>query len=180
MKKVIKPSKQPTKKRSKQTAETAKLKIAIGKISTQLVKDHPKLIKGGGSLGITELLFSKILIKGGKLSLKTRGYIIEFLIDIAPQVNKLKQELITKLLENLKELRFNNDNFENIIKINEEFDKDLYDYDIKDDIQDQIGALSEEIKEYISILDISIVYMCICLVYTCVCLVYAWYIHDIY
>ena len=157
MKKVIKPSKQPTKKRSKrskQTTETAKLKIAIGKISTQLVKDHPKLIKGGGSLGITELLFSKILIKGGKLSLKTRGYIIEFLIDIAPQVNKLKQELITKLLENLKELRFNNDNFENIIKINEEFDKDLYDYDIKDDIQDQIGALSEEIKEYISILDI--------------------------
>ena len=154
MKKVIKPSKQPTKKRSKQTTETAKLKIAIGKISTQLVKDHPKLIKGGGSLGITELLFSKILIKGGKLSLKTRGYIIEFLIDIAPQVNKLKQELITKLLENLKELRFNNDNFENIIKINEEFDKDLYDYDIKDDIQDQIGVLSEEIKEYISILDI--------------------------
>jgi hypothetical protein len=60
MKKVIKPSKQPTKKR---TAETAKLTIAISKIAAQLVKDHPKLIKGGGSLGITELLFSKILIK---------------------------------------------------------------------------------------------------------------------
>ena len=160
MKKVIKPLKQPTKKRSKQrtqTTETAKLKIAIGKISTQLVKDHPKLIKGGGSLGITELLFSKILIKGGKLSLKTRGYIIEFLKDIAPQVNKLKQELITKLLEHLakKESTVIDDKiYINIIYINNELMKGLYDYDIKDDIQDQIGALSEEIKEYIAILDI--------------------------
>ena len=156
MKKVIKPSKQPTKKRSKQTAETAKLKIAIGKISTQLVKDHPKLIKGGGSLGITELLFSKILIKGGKLSQQTRGYIITFLKDIAPQVNKLKQELITKLLEHLigKDIIDETNIFENIIDINKEFVKDLYEYDIRDDIQDQIGALSEEIKEYIAILDI--------------------------
>ena len=157
MKKVIKPSKQPTKMRSlrnQRSLRTAKLTIAISKIASQLVKDHPKLIKGGGSLGITELLFSKILIKGGKLSQQTRGYIITFLKDIAPQVNKLKQELIRKLLENLKELRFNNDNFENIININREFVKDLYEYDIEDDIQDQIGALSEEIKEYISILDI--------------------------
>jgi hypothetical protein len=159
MKKVIKPSKQPTKKRSKrskQTAETAKLKIAIDKISTQLVKDHPKLIKGGGSLGITELLFSKILIKGGKLSQQTRGYIITFLKDIAPQVNKLKQELITKLLEHLigKDIIDETNIFENIIDINKEFVKDLYEYDIRDDIQDQIGALSEEIKEYIAILDI--------------------------
>ena len=163
MKKVIKPSKQPTKKRSKrstqrtQTAETAKLKIAIGKISTQLVNDHPKLIKGGGSLGITELLFSKILIKGGKLSLKTRGYIITFLKDIAPQVNKLKQELIRKLLEHLidkKDIIDETNIYKNIIDINKEFVKDLYEYEIKDDIQDQIGNLSEEIKEYISILDI--------------------------
>ena len=162
MKKVIKPSKQPTKKRSKQrtqrtqTAETAKLKIAIGKISTQLVKDHPKLIKGGGSLGITELLFSKILIKGGKLTPITRGYIIDFLKDIAPQVNKLKQELITKLLEHLigKDIITETNFFVNIININREFGKDLYDYDINDDIQDQIGNLSEEIKEYIAILDI--------------------------
>jgi hypothetical protein len=156
MKKVIKPSKQPTKKRSKQTAETAKLKIAIGKISTQLVKDHPKLIKGGGSLGITELLFSKILIKGGKLSQQTRGYIIEFLIDIAPQVNKLKQELIRKLLENLigKDIIIETNICKNIIDINGEFDKGLYEYEIKDDIQYQIGNLSDEIKEYIAILDI--------------------------
>ena len=163
MKKVIKPSKQPTKKRSKrstqrtQTTETAKLKIAIGKISTQLVKDHPKLIKGGGSLGITELLFSKILIKGGKLSLKTRGYIIDFLKDIAPQVNKLKQELIRKLLEHLakKESTVIDDKiYINIIYINNEFMKGLYDYDIKDEEQKNLGNLKEEIKEYIAILDI--------------------------
>jgi len=156
MKKVIKPLKQPTKKRSKQTAETAKLTIAISKIASQLVKDHPKLIKGGGPLGITELLFSKILIKGGKLTQQTRGYIIDFLKDIAPQVNKLKQELITKLLEHLigKDIITETNFFVNIININREFGKDLYDYDINDDIQDQIGALSEEIKEYIAILDI--------------------------
>ena len=160
MKKVIKPSKQPTKKRSKQrtqTTETAKLKIAIGKISTQLVKDHPKLIKGGGSLGITELLFSKILIKGGKLSLKTRGYIIEFLIDIAPQVNKLKQELITKLLEYLakkESIVIDDKIYINIIYINNEFMKGLYDYDIKDEDQKNLGNLKDEIKEYIAILDI--------------------------
>jgi len=156
MKKVIKPSKQPTKKRSLRTAETAKLTIAISKIAAQLVKDHPKLIKGGGSLGITELLFSKILIKGGKLDDAARKKIIEFLNDIAPQVNKLKNDLITKLLEYLATLDAIKDYniYKNIIKINEEFMKGLYDYDIKDDIQDQIGDIKEEIKEYIAILDI--------------------------
>ena len=154
MKKVIKPSKQPTKKR---TAETAKLTIAISKIAAQLVKDHPKLIKGGGSLGITELLFSKILIKGGELNNAAREKIIKFLNDIAPQVNKLKNDLITKLLEYLatkESTDTDEDICKNIIDINKEFDKGLYDYDIKDDIQHQIGNLSVEIKEYIAILDI--------------------------
>jgi hypothetical protein len=153
MKKVIKPSKQPTKKRS---PRTAKLTIAISKIAAQLVKDHPKLIKGGGSLGITELLFSKILIKGGKLNDAARVKIIKFLDDIAPQVKKLKQELITKLLEILatKDVIIDYNIYKNIIDINREFIKGLYDYDIKDDIQDQIGDIKEEIKEYIAILDI--------------------------
>ena len=157
MKKVIKPSKQPTKKRSPRSQRTAKLTIAISKIAAQLVKDHPKLIKGGGSLGITELLFSKILIKGGKLNDAAREKIIKFLNDITPQVNKLKNDLITKLLEDLatkESTATDEDIYKNIIDINEEFDKGLYDYDIKDDIQDQIGKLSEEIKEYIAILDI--------------------------
>ena len=157
MKKVIKPSKQPTKKRSPRSQRTAKLTIAISKIAAQLVKDHPKLIKGGGSLGITELLFSKILIKGGKLNDAAREKIIKFLNDIAPQVNKLKNDLITKLLEYLatkESADTDKDICNNIIDINKEFDKGLYDYDIKDDIQDQIGKLSEEIKEYIAILDI--------------------------
>jgi hypothetical protein len=154
MKKVIKPSKQPTKKRNQRTA---KLTIAISKIAAQLVKDHPKLIKGGGSLGITELLFSKILIKGGELNEKAREKIIKFLNDIAPQVKKLKQELITKLLEYLatKESTVIDENIcKNIIDINEEFDKGLYDYDIKDEDQKNLGNLREEIKEYIAILDI--------------------------
>jgi hypothetical protein len=157
MKKVIKPSKQPTKKRNQRSPRTAKLTIAISKIAAQLVKDHPKLIKGGGSLGITELLFSKILIKGGKLNDAAREKIIKFLNDIAPQVNKLKNDLITKLLEYLatkESTDTDEDICKNIIDINKEFDKGLYDYDIKDDIQDQIGKLSEEIKEYIAILDI--------------------------
>jgi hypothetical protein len=157
MKKVIKPSKQPTKKRSPRSQRTAKLTIAISKIASQLVKDHPKLIKGGGSLGITELLFSKILIKGGKLNEKAREKIIKFLNDIAPQVNKLKNDLITKLLEYLatkESTATDEDICKNIIDINREFDKGLYDYDIKDDIQHQIGNLSVEIKEYIAILDI--------------------------
>jgi hypothetical protein len=157
MKKVIKPSKQPTKKRTQRTQRTAKLTIAISKIAAQLVKDHPKLIKGGGSLGITELLFSKILIKGGKLNEAARRKIITFLNYIAPQVKKLKQELITKLLEYLatkESTDTDEDIYKNIIDINEEFDKGLYDYNIKDDIQDQIGNFREEIKEYIAILDI--------------------------
>ena len=156
MKKVIKTSKQPTKKRSQRNQRTAKLTIAISKIAAQLVKDHPKLIKGGGSLGITELLFSKILIKGGKLNEKAREKIITFLDDIAPQVNKLKNDLITKLLEILatKDVITDYNIYKNIIDINREFMKGLYDYDIKDDIQDQIGDLSEEIKEYFAILDI--------------------------
>ena len=42
----------------------------------------------------------------------------------------------------------------NIIYINNEFMKYLYDYDINDDIQDQIGDIKEEFKEYFAILDI--------------------------
>jgi hypothetical protein len=157
MKKVIKPSKQPTKKRSQLSQRTAKLTIAISKIAAQLVKDHPKLIKGGGSLGITELLFSKILIKGGKLNEAARGKIITFLDDIVPQVNKLKNDLITKLLEYLatKDIVAKDDNIcVNISNIINEFMKGLYDYDIKDEDQDQIGVIKEEIKEYFAILDI--------------------------
>jgi hypothetical protein len=156
MKKVIKPSKQPTKKRSQRSPRTAKLTIAISKIAAQLVKDHPKLIKGGGSLGITELLFSKILIKGGELNNAARGKIITFLNDIAPQVNKLKQELITKLLKYLatQDVITDYNIFVNIIDINREFMKGLYDYDIKDEDQKNLGNFREEIKEYIAILDI--------------------------
>ena len=108
MKKVIKPSKQPTKKqsqrsqrsvRSQRNTNTAKLKKAIGKIAAQLVKDHPKLVKGGGSSGITDLIFSKNLMKGGEINDELRGDIVKFLKDSAPKVNKLKKDLLIKLIE---------------------------------------------------------------------------------
>ena len=48
--------------------------------------------------------------------------------------------------------------------------------------QNILGSISKYFRQYIqiSIVDISLVYTCICLVYTCICLVYAWYNHDIY
>ena len=102
MKKVIKPSKQPTKKQSQRrqrNTNTAKLKKAIGKIAAQLVKDHPKLVKGGGSSGITDLIFSKNLMKGGEINDELRGDIVNFLKVSAPKVNKLKKDLLIQIIE---------------------------------------------------------------------------------
>jgi hypothetical protein len=146
MKKVIKPSKQPTKKqsiqsqrnvrsqRSKQSKQTAKLKIAIGKIAAQLVKNHPKLVKGGGSSDITELIFSKNLMKGGEIGEKLRDDIVKFLKDFAPKVNDLKKELIIKLihyiLDNDKSARGGDLELQ-MLSLNEEFKKGVYEYQLK-------------------------------------------------
>jgi hypothetical protein len=143
MKKVIKPSKQPTKKqnmrnvrsqRSKQSKQTAKLKIAIGKIAAQLVKNHPKLVKGGGSSDITELIFSKNLMKGGEIGEKLRDDIVKFLKDFAPKVNDLKKELIIKLIEyildNDKSARGGDLELQ-MRSLNEEFKKGVYEYQLK-------------------------------------------------
>ena len=132
MKKVIKPSKQPTKKQSQRrqrNTNTAKLKKAIGKIAAQLVKDHPKLVKGGGSSGITDLIFSKNLMKGGEINDELREDIVKFLKDSAPKVNKLKKELIIKIIEYfINDEKAVTDDSLSIVNINEDFNKGVYGY----------------------------------------------------
>ena len=140
MKKVIKPSKQPTKKqnmrnvRSQRSKQTAKLKIAIGKIAAQLVKNHPKLVKGGGSSDITELIFSKNLMKGGEIGEDLRADIVKFLIKSAPKVNDLKQNLIIELIQ----YSLDNDDKSKrgeielqMFSLNENFKKGVYEYQLK-------------------------------------------------
>ena len=132
MKKVIKPSKQPTKKQSQRrqrNTNTAKLKKAIGKIAAQLVKNHPKLVKGGGSSGITDLIFSKNLMKGGEINDTLRGDIVNFLKDSAPKVNKLKKDLLMKLIEYfINNEKAVTDDSVSIVNINKDFDKGVYKY----------------------------------------------------
>ena len=135
MKKVIKPSKQPTKKqsqrrqRSVRNTNTAKLKKAIGKIAAQLVKDHPKLVKGGGSSGITDLIFNKKLMKGGEIGDNLRDDIVKFLKDSAPKVNKLKKDLLIKIIDYfiVNEKAVTDDSV-SIVNINEDFNKGVYEY----------------------------------------------------
>ena len=135
MKKVIKPSKQPTKKqsqrrqRSVRNTNTAKLKKAIGKIAAQLVKDHPKLVKGGGSSGITDLIFNKKLMKGGEIKPELRGDIVNFLKVSAPKVNKLKKDLLIKIIDYfiVNEKAVTDDSV-SIVNINEDFNKGVYEY----------------------------------------------------
>ena len=85
MNKVINPLKQPTKKqsqrsqRSLRSKQTAKLKIAIDKIESQLVKDNIKLVKGGGGSPGNTKLINKNLMKGGEISGDTKQEIINLL-----------------------------------------------------------------------------------------------------
>ena len=78
MKKIAKPTKQPTKKQNVKTVKYTKLKTAIGKIAEQLIKDHPKLVKKGSS-GYTDLILNKKLMKGGNISDDTINKIKDFL-----------------------------------------------------------------------------------------------------
>ena len=153
MKKVIKPSKQPTKKqsiqsqrsqrsqrsqqsqRSKRSKQTAKLKIAIGKIAAKLVKNHPKLVKGGGSSDITELIFSKNLMKGGEIGDDLRKDIVDFLIKFAPKVNDLKKELIFKIIRDIKDKKGSPQSMDSLKQIYDMFKGDVYKYEnvFKDD-----------------------------------------------
>jgi hypothetical protein len=151
MKKVIKPSKQPTKKqnmrnvrsqqsvRSKQSQrsvrskQTAKLKIAIGKIAAQLVKNHPKLVKGGGSSDITELIFSKNLMKGGEIGEDLRNEIVQFLKKFAPKVNELKHTLLINVIQKFIDSEVGSkdavtDSSVLIVNLNKEFNKGVYEY----------------------------------------------------
>jgi hypothetical protein len=166
MKKVIKPSKQPTKKqnmrnvrsqRSQRNKQTAKLKIAIGKIAAQLVKDHPKLVKGGGSSDITELIFSKNLMKGGEIKPELRADIVKFLKDSAQKVNDLKKELIIKVIQNFIDAEEGtkytvSDERKRIIDIDEDFKKGVYD-EYKADYKENFKDLEDIYDDFI-ILDI--------------------------
>ena len=165
MKKVIKPSKQPTKKqnmrnvrsiKSQRSKQTAKLKIAIGKIAAQLVKNHPKLVKGGGSSDITELIFSKNLMKGGEIGEKLRADIVEFLKNFAPKVNELKHNLLIKVIQKFIDSEVGSkyavtDKSVLIVNLHNEFKKGVYEFkaDYKGDFEDL-----EDIYDDFIILDI--------------------------
>ena len=151
MNKVINPLKQPTKKRSLRSLrslrsqrsqrsqrslrskQTAKLKIAIDKIESQLVKDNIKLVRGGGSPGNTKLI-NKNLMKGGQISGDTRQEIINLLKKFAPKVNDLKHNLIMKLIELVVDKNNINDDadlYTKIINLHNDFKKGLYKYEFK-------------------------------------------------
>ena len=127
MKKVIKPPIKPTKKQNvkpvkpikptkKQNVKPikpvkiAKLKIAIGKITAQLIKNNPKLLRGGS--GITDLLFNKKLMRGGVLTDGQKKDIENFLKTNATKVHELKDEFVDDVIIDVydnKELHGNED-----------------------------------------------------------------------
>ena len=136
MKKIAKPTKQPTKKQNVKTVKYTKLKTAIGKIAEQLIKDHPKLVKKGSS-GYTDLILNKKLMKGGNISDDTINKIISFLKKYAKEVDKIKKELIINLIEIMirndikTDMIGGFDNFSRtVVIINEYLNHQLYDYDI--------------------------------------------------
>ena len=134
MNKVINPLKQPTKKRSLRSKQTAKLKIAIDKIESQLVKDNIKLVRGGGGSPGNTKLINKNLMKGGEISGDTRQEIINLLKKFAPKVNDLKHNLIMKLIELVVDKDNINDDadlYTKIINLHNDFKKGLYKYGFK-------------------------------------------------
>ena len=137
MKKIAKPTKQPTKKQNVKTVKYTKLKTAIGKIAEQLIKDHPKLVKKGSS-GYTDLILNKKLMKGGNISDDTINKIISFLKKYAEEVDKIKKELIINLIEIMirEDIDKSNigdfDNFSRtVVTIIEYLNHQLYDYDLQ-------------------------------------------------
>jgi hypothetical protein len=140
MNKVINPLKQPTKKqsqrslRSLRSKQTAKLKIAIDKIESQLVKDNIKLVKGGGGSPGNTKLINKNLMKGGEISGDTKQEIINLLKKFAPKVNDLKHDLIMKLIELVVDKNNINDDadlYTRIINLHNDFKEGLYKYEFK-------------------------------------------------